>query len=631
VVAKSLIWISALLLAAGLVASQILLGGWWYPALAGPGYLLVGASAVAAGLMFWRAADAPGAVCAGSVLLFAAYLLWRQAATPDWYVAREDAWLVLGALSVYLTVAWQLRGDGPRGLVLGLILALALGQVVLVAAQFTAASPFHPLADLARALGLPRGDHSVANHGWVSGTLANRVALSGVLEVTTFLALGLLVWGRGNVAVKLLLLWVAAAGFAGLALGLSRSAYLGVPAGLGVFALVSFFVLRRGATAHATLLGAGALLLVALAIVFGLLVGSESTTVLLRFSAVGGDDYRERLWFITVPPMLSLDPWFGAGAGMFDQLSQRYRGRGFDALPIHAHNDWLQLLVEYGRIGFVLGAAVFVAHFAAGWRNALRLARELPPAGLLPQATPLGLATGSLAALTALGVHAFFDYSLHVPAVALLAALCAGWLAATRAELPGLWSHPLPRWLRPLALLPALPGVALVWWVARDLPAERLALEGDNAWADEDPRVPWDLANRGLALSPANPRLLTLAAGSAALRANAAATPAERLVWTKVFADYYGDAVRQRPDVPFLLREHALGLDRSGRPDEALPIYLRAIARDPDHARGYEYLAQHYWSLGRRAEAVRLFRLAQKFTGSQTAAEYLRRAEGSDK
>ena len=115
-----LIWISAVLLAAGLVASQILLGGWWYPALAGPGYLLVGASAVAAGLMFWRAADAPGAVCAGSVLLFAAYLLWRQAATPDWYVAREDAWLVLGALSVYLTVAWQLRGDGPRGLVLGL-------------------------------------------------------------------------------------------------------------------------------------------------------------------------------------------------------------------------------------------------------------------------------------------------------------------------------------------------------------------------------------------------------------------------------------------------------------------------------------------------------------------------------
>jgi tetratricopeptide (TPR) repeat protein len=629
VVAKSLFWISAILLAVGLVTAPVLLGGWWYPALAGPGYLLVGAAAIVAGLMFWRATDAPGAVCVGSVILFAAYLLWRQAATPDWYAAREDAWLLLGALSVYLTVAWQLRGDGPRGLVLGLLFVLTVSQVILVAAQFTADSPFHPLADLARSLGLPRGDEQVPNQGWVSGTLANRAALSGVLEVTTFLALGLLVWGRGGVAVKLLLLWVAAAGFAGLALCLSRSAYLGVPAGLGVFALVSFFVLRRGATSHRVWLGAGALLLVALAVMLGLLLGGESTTVRLRFNIVGLDEYRERLWFITVPPMLTLDPWFGAGANIFDQLSQRYRGTGFLNLPVHAHNDWLQLLIEYGRLGFVLGVMVFLAHFAAGWRNALRLARELPPDGLLPQATPLGLATGSLAGLTALGVHAFFDYSLHVPAVALLAALCAGWLAATRAELPGLWAHPLPRWLRPLAILTALPGVALVWWVARELPAERLALEAENAWADEDPRVPWDLAHRGLALSPANPRLLTLAAGSAGLLGNASATPAERLVWTKVSADYYGDAVRERPDVPFLLREHALGLDRSGRPDEALPVYLRAIARDPDHARGYEYLAQHYWSLGRRAEAIRLFRLAQKFTGSQTAAEYLRRAESA--
>jgi len=622
-------WTSAVLLAAGLATSQILLGGWWYPALAGPGYLLVGAAAVAAGLAFWRTTDAPGAFCVGSVLLFAVYLLWRQAGATDWYAAREDAWLVLGALCVYLAVAWQLRGDGPRALVLGLLLVLAAGQVVLVAAQFTAASPFHPLADLAHGLGLPRGDAQVPNHGWVSGTLVNRTGLSGVLEVTTFLALGLLVWGRGNVAVKLLLLWVAAAGFAGLALGLSRSAYLGVPAGLGVFALVSFFVLRRGATAHRLWLGAGALVLVGLALLLATLLGGESTTVQLRFRGVGLDDYRERLWFITVPPMLSLDPWFGAGANMFDQLSQRYRGRGFDALPVHAHNDWLQLLVEYGRLGFALGVLVFLAHFAAGWRNALRLARELPPAGLLPQATPLGLATGSLAALTALGVHAVFDYSLHVPAVALVAALCAGWLAATRTELPGLWTLPPPPWLRALALMPLLPGLLLVAWVARDLPAERLALAADNAWTDDDPRVPWDFATQGLALRPDNPRLLILAAGSAALLANAATTPAERLAWIHVSADYYGDAVRQRPDLPFVLREHALGLDRSGRPDEALPVHLRAIARDPDHARGYEYLGRHYWQLGRKDEAIRLFRLALRFPGGQSAAEHLRAAEAT--
>ncbi|MFM8458796.1 MAG: hypothetical protein ACKOB0_07595, partial [Chthoniobacterales bacterium] len=67
--------------------------------------------------------------------------------------------------------------------------------------------------------------------------------------------------------------------------------------------------------------------------------------------------------------------------------------------------------------------------------------------------------------------------------------------------------------------------------------------------------------------------------------------------------------------------------DRFG---EALPVHLRAIARDPDHARGYEYLAYYYWGQGKKAEARRLFRLAQTLTGSFLAAECLRQmdAEG---
>jgi hypothetical protein len=625
-------WSSAFLLAAGLAVSQILLGGWWYPALAGPGYWLVGAAAVVAGLLFWQVRGAPAAWCAGGTLLFAAYLLWRQSVSPDAYAARDDTWLVLGALSVYLTAAWQLRGDGVRWLVLGTLFVLVVGQTALGVAQFAAEVPFHPLAEWGPQLGLPRGDEAMPNRGFVSGTLASRGTLSAVLQASTFLALGMLVWGREGVAVKLLLLWVTAAGFAGLTLCLSRAAYLGMGAGLGTFALVSFFVLNRGAVAHRFWLAAGALTVLAAALVVAFPVGLESIAVRLRFDALGLDAYRESLWFTVVPPMLSLDPWFGTGANMFDQLSLRYRGNSLAGLPVHAHNDWLQLLIEYGRAGFILGCIFFVVHIASAWRTALRLARTLPPEGLLPRSTELGLVTGALAVLVAQGVHSIFDYRLHVQASALLVALAAGWIAAARTGLGGSAEFGLaPWWLKPLGLLPVLAGGALLWSVGRDWPAEQKALEAMQARERGEAAEMLRLAEEGCEMAPRNPRLL-MAAGEAALVMGNNTEPGdERLEWYGRSADYFRAAVSERPLFAPALRELAITSDWFGQPAAARPLHLRAIARDPDHAKGYEYLALHFWKQGRTEEARRLFRLAQRLPGSTLAREFLERIEEESK
>jgi len=624
---KAFNWLSAGLLVAGLVAAQILLGGWWYPALATPAFLLVGAAAVMAGLALPGVKDAPGAWCTGLALAFAVYLFWRQSSSPDSYAAQADTWLVLGALSVYLTVAWQLRATGSRWLVLGVLFALLTGQVFLAVAQFAADIPFHPWAKLARHMALPTGDVPLANHGWISGTLASRTALAGTVEVTAFLALGMLVWGRGGAAVKLVLLWVAAVGFTSLSLSLSRSAYLGLPVGVTVFALLSFFLVYRGALAHRGLLAAGALTLVVLSLGLAVAAGAGSLSVQLRVAELGLDEYREKLWFITVPPMLSLDPWLGAGANMFDQLSLRYRGTGFTAKPVHAHNDWLQLLVEYGRVGFLLGAAFFCVHLCAGWRNAMRLVRETAPDGILPQSFELGLCTGSVAALAAVGAHAVFDYSLHIPAVALLVALAAGFLSAARIDTTAYPGVALPQWLRSLALLPLIPGTMLLWSVAQDGPAEYRALQAENALMAGEPALAWDLAIEGLALRPTNARLLVLAGESAGQLGDTMSGRRERREWYWRAAQYFSEAVRERPLFAYAWRERGLALDAAGKYDQALPSHLRAIARDPDHARGYEYLALHYYRQGRVEEAGRLFRLAQQLPGSRLAASYLRQME----
>lgn len=620
-------WSTTILVSAALLAAQVMLGGWWYPALAAPGYALAGFAALAAALLFYTVREAPGAWCTGTAVLFAGYLFWRQCSAPDAYVAQADSWLVLSALSLYLVAAWQLRSPRPLNLVLCVIGILTVGQSLLAVAQFAASTPFHPWPDLARHMSLPRGDAAAWRAGWLSGTFASRTALAGALEVMTFLLLGLLVWGRGRAGTKLLLLWATAAGFVGLSLSLSRSAYLGVPAGVVVFALLSFFLVRRAAVAHRGWLAAGALLLVALSLGLALVAGAESFSVRLRLTELRLDEYREKLWFVTVPPMLSLDPWFGAGANMFDQLSLRYRGAGFAAKPVHAHNDWLQLLVEYGLIGLLLGAAFFVTHFVAGWRNALRLAREMPSEGLLPQGTALGLCTGSVAAAAALGVHAFFDYSLHLPAVALLAALCAGWLASVRSTPEMRQACVVPAWLKLLAVSPALPGAVLLASLWRDGPAELRALRAENALVDGSKVAAWDEAMTGLSLRPRNARLLVLAAEAAGQLGDASPVPREREEWYDRAAAYFDEAVRERPYFSYAWRERALACDYLGRHPQALPLHLRAIARDPDHARGYEYLAFHYWRQGREEEARRLFRLARTLTGSRLASECLRALE----
>ena len=659
-VEKLFSWSSAVLLALGIGLTQLLLGGWWYPWLALPGYVFLSAAAIMASLRGWKISDTPGAWCSGLALAFAGYLFWRQSSSLDAYAAREDAWLLLGALCVYLTVAWHLRGTGPRWLLIGVLLALSIAQVLLAVAQFAAVMPFHPMADLARQLRLPVGKLAVANLGLITGTLHARTALSGVLEVTTFLALGLLVWGRCAVWVKLLLLWAAAAGFVGMIICLSRSAYLALPAGVIVFALASFFVVQRGVLKHRLLLAVGALGLVGLALGLGVATGYESLAVWFRLDELAVDKYRQDLWTITVPPMLSLDPVFGAGANTFEDLARRYRGVGFTADPIHAHSDWLQLLIEYGWIGLVLGAGFFFVHFAAGWRNVLRLARATPADGLLPQSMELGLATGSLAAFAAIGTHVVFDYSLHLPVVAMLTALCAGWLAAARPG-PADFAGPIPRWLKPLGILPLLPGVVLAVWIWRDAPAERQVLAAENALVPLRVDTVAASATGGLATSPQHPRLLWLSGLATRQKATAlaASDPREAMNGLLLAADSYRGAVKARPNDVFAWYELGRTLDTaafatetvaetSGNPvevgelqlqvntlrTEALAAHLRCIGRDPDHARGYESLARHYAMQREPERARRSAELATRLAGARQASSMLgvlRAAEEKEK
>jgi tetratricopeptide (TPR) repeat protein len=390
---------------------------------------------------------------------------------------------------------------------------------------------------------------------------------------------------------------------------------------LVTFALVSFFILNRGTHVHRLWLGAGILLMALVPVALAASIGLESFLVRFRLGEIGGDVFREALWFRTVPPMLSLDPWFGVGANMFDQLSMRYRGSALDGRPIHAHNDWLQLLVEYGRIGLVLGFLCFAVHLAAGWRNALRLARESLSTGLWPQATGLGLVSGSLAALVAQSVHSFFDYRLHLAPVVFLAAASAGWLAGVRTDNDADSGQPSPWWMRLLAIMPAIPGALLFTWVLRELPAEKRALQIENAILRRDFSAAADLLDADPDEAPDNPRYLMLAAEAAWEQSTRAESLVDEVKWRGRCVAYWERYLPLRPWTVEAMRGYASVRAARGDLPTSLPFYLRGVALDPNSAPGYEYLAGYFMASKRYEEAVRLLRLSRTLPGAQWPAE----------
>ena len=114
-------------------------------------------------------------------------------------------------------------------------------------------------------------------------------------------------------------------------------------------------------------------------------------------------------------------PLVGTGGGTFYTAFTRYRGHDIAPYFDHAHNDYLQVLVETGAIGSALAGLVVLASLLCA---VLALARRRDPLAR-------GVAFGVVMGVTALGIHSAVDFNLQIPANALLFSvlLALGWLS----------------------------------------------------------------------------------------------------------------------------------------------------------------------------------------------------------
>lgn len=179
------------------------------------------------------------------------------------------------------------------------------------------------------------------------------------------------------------------------------------------------------------------------------------------FTNTSTADFRPLTWLDTID-MIKERPATGFGPGSYRYVFPEYRTRfrGNRIVTGHPHNEYLEVSVEYGLIGFALLALAWGYGLIRLLIFALRT--DNPRHALLAMAF-LGTAAGTL-------LHSFFDFQLYIfqnaLVFALLAAVAAAPLCARRQEAlmkrdgsEGLLRRPLPRTVRIGLALAALSGL----------------------------------------------------------------------------------------------------------------------------------------------------------------------------
>jgi O-antigen ligase len=200
-------------------------------------------------------------------------------------------------------------------------------------------------------------------------------------------------------------------------LSLSRGGFLALAGGFLVCVAVKLAAGTRGgnATAKLLLVPAAGLLLVA---GFGLGLVEARLGSLWQGDAL--HDARLPVWSKALGLVPDFPCW-GTGYGSFPYAEPLHRAPEQDPFLFydHAHNEYLEALVEGGVVRLAVSVLAVALVFALSWR-ALR--RQ-------PGGSTAGLVLGALTAFTTAVIHSFVEFGLHTPAIALLLTVLAAQLS----------------------------------------------------------------------------------------------------------------------------------------------------------------------------------------------------------
>jgi O-antigen ligase len=585
--------VGGVLLGIALGLSQVLIGG--VGLLFGmPAYALLAVVGFLSVFLLRERKPAPDQLCLVSSALFFGYILGRGLLSPVPYLARADIYSVLGGLLVYGFVACVFNDARRRLLVVAFLFVLAMVHVFVGAIQFRDGNNFMLISFLQRYDYGRRasGFYICPNH------------LAGLLEVLGVFGLSIACWSRWPKWAKLMSIYAAGVCYVGLAMTGSRGGYLSVAASLFVFGAISLFLLRRASAKIFWATGVVGSVVVALTIFAA--VSFVQKNDFLRSRAQNTFDtqnMRVDLWRAALEQW-KLEPVFGTGSGTYLFYGRQFRNERVQMDPVRTHNDYLQLLGEYGLVG-AAGFVLFLwAHLRSGWRNLRRLGPRQQTFPSIVSSNRLALQVGAVCAVAAYIVHSIFDFNLHIPANVLLMAFVFAVLANPGIGREAERSTPAISILLCRVALPLI-GLVILLQGLQLMPGEHYARLARKAIRHNQGAEAVLLATRGLATDRRNPNLYYYLGRGKALQGDAIKNPAGR---TPFFEDAISAFEKGRALAPLdktFAVELGFTLDELGRFAEGEWMFNEALRLDPKSmsTRGYYESHLAWWRQGSSAPA----------------------------
>ena len=535
-----------------------------------PSYGLLAAAALLSLVDMRRPKLPPSASCLLSSALFFGYLLARALASPVVYLAWADEFAILGSLIVYLLTACYLTDPRRRLWLLGVLLVIAGVHLAVGVRQFSERSGYLLFGFLRspQYLGRASGQYICPDH------------LAGFLEVVACLTIAVTLWSRCRAWLKLLFGYGALCCVAGLLITGSRGGALSFAAGLGVLLVLGLW---RAAAGGAGVVRLALTVLIAGSLAVGGLYAALSHSPELQARAgvlLDRTDIRLRLWPAAIREFHDA-PVAGTGAGTYLYYGRMYRDPSVQNDPIRPHNDYLELLAEYGAVG-AAGCLLFLgAHLRWGARAFRHIALSVGGVG---GSNAAAWNMGALAAVACLLVHSVVDFNLHIPANALLMAFVFGTLANPGRGLPPAGQQ-AARFRRsdlwPRLALPAL-GVWVLAAAMPRLPGAWYAEKARVALRDHRNAAALNFAREGLEHEQQDPLLYAyLGEARLNLAGNGPDGPRERS-FREAAVQAYQAAVQLSPQDSFLLVRLGEAHTRLRDFDAADRIFQQALHWDPN-------------------------------------------------
>jgi len=325
-----------------------------------------------------------------------------------------------------------------------------------------------------------------------------------------------------------------------------------------------------------------------------------------------------------------IQPWTGTGSGTYIYYGRQFRSPKVQNDPIHVHNDYLELLAEYGIIGAIVCSSFVLFHLFAGLAGVRRIVDDHLRPIRETTGNHLALVIGAWSGIAALLLHSIVDFNLHIPANTLIVGILFGILASPAGRpspaVVGAPSTPTPvpahGWLR--WVVPAISAglLALALW---RLPGEVLAERARVALRDDHYAEALALAEQGLTWEKQNPNLYSYVGEAKHYLTLQAPDEASGRILHYESAAAYRKALQLFPRDTGLLLKLGQSLDLLGRFSDATDIYARAFQGDPNFGNVYAYYGRHLQMQRRVKSAARYYR-----TALQLSAEWPIAREGME-